>query len=256
MSVPLGVVPGEVPIPVTLTMGANYKVTEKIVETGYGLSVTAMGQGISAKCGFGGIGIANEPNGPGTYLVLENGESFGSNEFIADATQGNLLFNAWGFSSVLTHSISSDGALLWATYDTYSTDPGVLPFTYQSLVQQHLPVGLTFTQQRTLSPGNTIPFCRYDLVADKNLLRVFVEGSDGTAYPILWADRFNHYVTFQWTFVRSGLPQGMSAITKVEAVNQRGQGAVIRFGDWKEPFLACGTDRFISPATVWKPRAL
>ena len=167
----------------------------------------------------------------GPYLALEDGSTYMQSEFTTKS-QGSALLAAWGFTSSPTYQVHSGGTLLWATQ--LELPATALPFKYGATVLSHLPVGFSLgliTQQ------NGPPQLKYDLVADKNLLRVFAEvviGGENIGLPVLWADRFGHYVTFQWTQVSTGLPAGIGSIVRIDALNQRGQGVTIRYANWND----------------------
>lgn len=77
----------------------------------------------------------------------------------------------------------------------------------------------------------TPPSPQLKVVMDHERARIF--GPAGSGYrPLLWLDRFGHYVQFQWTRRTTGLPSGLSAIEIGVATNQRGQGIQVQ---WAEP---------------------
>jgi RHS repeat-associated protein len=155
--------------------------------------------------------------------VLENGNQIPDSQwttFSSSPTLGTTLNlpQAYGFSAVSTSSAKVDPT---ATYLSYTTTAAGLGATYQSIVQGLAPSG--FGTNST----------SYKVILDKNKARVYAYAASVHAWaPVLWADRFGHYVTFQWLRSTTGLPAGITAITKVTALNQRSKGVVLRWADY------------------------
>ncbi len=220
LSLPLGAVPGEIPIPVSLTMNGSFQNYELL----QGSSWQTFRQPVFGTCGFGYlVQIMSESGTIAWDFTLENGSILTQAEF-SNQTEGSALLSSWGFPT-LSYQVNSDGTLLW-TRETLSQSPLLSVKSGNSTIQPNLPIGFSLPSQIT-----------YDLVADKNLIRVFVEVQINgltVGVPILWADRFGHSVTFQWTQVNTGLPTGLNSIVRVDALNQRGQGLTIRCANWSD----------------------
>lgn len=147
-------------------------------------------------------------------------------------SQGSSLLGGYGFTNSPAYTVNSDGTMLWSTPTI--AQGSALPFIQGLLVLSGLPVGYTFN---LVAQQHGAPLMQYHLVADKNLLRVYVEvliAGQNIGLPVLWADRFGHYVTFQWTQVSSGLPTGITSMVRVDALNQRSQGVTLRYANWSD----------------------
>ncbi|WP_243294480.1 RHS repeat domain-containing protein [Geothrix mesophila] len=229
--IPVAVVPGEVPIPVTFGLNATFLTrvwTTRVYDPDLGKSVPVLNEIDRPAVGGVHFGyISDAGNYGGTTVdgltVLENGNQIADSQwttFSSSPTLGTTLNlpQAYGFSAV---SISSAKVDPTATYLSYTTTAAGLGTTYQSIVQGLAPSG--FGTNST----------SYKVVLDKNKARVYAYAASVHAWaPVLWADRFGHYVTFQWVRSTTGLPDGITAITKVTATNQRSKGVVLRWADY------------------------
>jgi len=240
VNVPIGCVTGEIPIPVAMSMNAafnapvNYYTTTQYIGGNIRYVTTpwmVYPQAIFGTCGFGYIGTTHSSGNSGPYVALENGHAYLQTEFSTQATYGGSLLTAWKISPAPAYTVNSSGSLLWAT----QTEPIATPLpiswmingkTIGQMALQCLPVG--FSLPTTLT---------YDLVADKNLLRIFVQiptAKGKASVPMMWVDRFGHYVTFQWTMATTGLPSGVTSIVRVQALNQLGKGVTLRYANWSD----------------------
>lgn len=252
IAIPIGGVTGEIPIPVTVTMDGTFRAPMAYngsLQYINGNTIYVAGpegaypQPIFATCGFGFIGSGNsalygmQNGGYGAYVALEDGRTLQQTEFTTHANYGGGLLTAWQVASSTAYTVHSSGSFLWATLAEPQATPPPIAMTINSqtigqMVQQHLPVNFGLSSTVT-----------YHLVADKNLLRVYVEVPAQTgvstnvgmaAIPVLWTDRFGHFVTFQWTQATTGLPGGITSLVRVDAVNQWGQGVTLRFANWSD----------------------
>lgn len=228
---PLAQVPGEVPIPVAFGMNATYLASSwstRVYDPDLGKSVPVINEIDRPMVGGVHFGyITNASTYSGTTVqgltVLEGGVQIADSQWSAFSTKTTLggtlnLPQAFGFSAVSTASAMVDSS---ATYLSYSTAISGIKPSYQTLISSNLPSGFG-------TPSST-----YKVVMDKNLARVFAWGASVNAWvPVLWADRFGHYVTFQWVRSTTGLPAGITAITKATATNQRSKGVVLRWADY------------------------
>jgi RHS repeat-associated protein len=224
LTIPIGTVPGEIPIPVTYTMNGTY--------SAYGNNASGSTQynsyGVYGTVNFGYIWpdtVEAAFGSPGNNIVLEDGRSFAVSDFASYAgtaysSYGSALLSTYGVTCApASVKISADGQLLWATIPTAQ-----FTASFQSQVTGKLPVGYP--------AGSNI-----HLLIDKNRIRVYAEvfsSSTLTALPVYWADKFGHCVTFQWTRCLVTQTSGPCEIFRVDALNQRGQGVTLRwawFGD-------------------------
>lgn len=232
ISLPVGQVPGEVPIPVSVTMNAAFGAGQYEAVQNMAYFTQQVNFPNYATCGFGFISqqVYGSNSPVPWYLQLEDGSTYGKAEF-SSHSQGSSLLAAYGVTGSPSYVVHSSGQILWTTL--LATSASNLPFSHASLVNQNLPVGFTFNQIPP-SSGYGQYSMAFDFVADKNLLRVYVELSNKLSLPVLWVDRWGHYVTFKWTQVSSGLPSGISSIVRVDALNQRNQGVTIRYANWND----------------------
>ena len=228
---PVATVSGEVPIPVAFGLNATFLTrvwTTRVYDPDLGKSVPVLNEIDRPAVGGVHFGyISDAGNYGGTTVdgltVLENGNQIADSQWTAFSSSPTLgtalnLPQAYGFSAVSTSSAKVDPT---ATYLSYTTTAAGLGTTYQSIVQ-----GLALSGFGTNSTS-------YKVVLDKNKARVYAYAASAHAWaPVLWADRFGHYVTFQWVRSTTGLPTGITAITKVTATNQRSKGVVLRWADY------------------------
>jgi len=230
-SLPVGQVPGEIAIPVALTMNGAFQAYQLTQFNNNAPYTQELDVPIFGTCGFGYIGVGGWMSGSTRFLALEDGRTFLPGEFSMQS-QGSSLLGGYGFTNSPAYTVNSDGTMLWSTPTIAQGSP--LPFTQGLLVLSGLPVGYTFN---LVAQQHGAPLMQYHLVADKNLLRVYVEvliAGQNIGLPVLWADRFGHYVTFQWTQVSSGLPTGITSMVRVDALNQRSQGVTLRYANWSD----------------------
>lgn len=153
--------------------------------------------------------------------VLEDGRIFRAGDFVAFSTLSSGSFDLaqkFGFSPKAASAVSVDPSGTLGLYSAVLSEFG----TWQNTIQSHAPVnyGTASTQ--------------YMVLMDKNKARVFNFIAAFNAWvPILWVDRFGHYVTFQWTQTTSGLSSGILNTNTVEAVNQRGKGIKLNWANYQ-----------------------
>ncbi len=232
---PLASVPGEVPIPVAFGMNASY--TASAWTTRYydpdarrSFPVTnEIDRPVVGGVHFGYISLPASYDGTSVdgLTVLENGIQIADSQWAAFSSNAALgstlnLPQAYQFAAVSTSTAMVDPT---ATYLAYLTPLSGIYSGYQSLINGHLPSGFGTTSSS------------YKVVMDKNLARVYALATSLNAWvPVLWVDRFGHYVTFQWVQATTGLPGGVTAITKVTALNQRGKGVVLRWANYTSTY--------------------
>lgn len=227
---PITTVPGEVSIPVAFGMNATYTSNVWITrpydpDLHIRIPVTnEIDRPMVGGVHFGYISDSEVYSGttvPG-LTILEDGNQIADTQWTAFSTAGlgttlNLP-QAYGFTAVATGTAKVDPT---ATYLSYTTNLTGLKPVYQPIVQALTPSGF--------GTGTT----SYKVVMDKNKARVFAYATSVHAWvPVLWADRFGHFVTFQWIRSTTGLPAGITAITKVTATNQRSKGVILRWANY------------------------
>lgn len=228
---PVTVIPGEVPIPVNLGMNGTYIASWSSgrywdpVDQAFYMYKTEIDRPVAGAVHFGYISTSATLNRTTLQglTVLEDGTQIPDSDWTAFNTHTNLgttlnLPQAYGFSAVGTGVAKVDPT---GTYLSYSTTAAGLGSTYQSIVQ-----GLPLTD---FGAGSA----NFKVVIDKNKARVYgYATSVNTWVPVLWADRFGHYVKFQWARATSNLPAGVSAVSSVTATNQRSKGVVLRWAEY------------------------
>ena len=238
-SVPVGRVPGELPIPVALTMNGTFMrygtYHPPRIRTNTG-TTSYIDYGIYGTLGFGYIGYSS---GPGNYIVLEDGRTYSVADFASYSSSssyssyGTSLLNAFGVTGTPSQlQINSDATLAWAWVPNSSFTSSFASFA--NVVLANLPTGFPVS---TTSSGDVISRTNFDLLADKDCLRVYAEVGTGNAMisiPVYWVDRYGHYVIFKWSMNTGGLPAGVTAIGRVDAVNQRGKGVTVRWANWSD----------------------
>lgn len=228
---PVASVPGEVPLRVAFGLNATYTATAKtswVWDPVFRERVAVVNEVDRPMAGgihFGYIADPSTNNGVTVegLTVLENGYQVPDSQWTAFWTHSNLgstlnLPQAYGFAAVSTTTAQVDPT---ATYLSYTTTESGFGATFQPVVHSLIPSGFG-------TPGTN-----YRVVLDKNKARVYAYASSAHAWvPVLWADRFGHFVKFQWTRSTAGLPAGISAITNVAATNEHGKGCVLRWADY------------------------
>jgi YD repeat-containing protein len=140
-----------------------------------------------------------------SYTVLEDGQVYSSADFGTGTALSASFLQLFGLSGSPSKGLptSSNDALL-ASYLATAADLGSLA----SAVQSVNPVGF-----------GTAP-TSWQVVLTSQKARVMAYLGDFNAFvPVLWADKFGHRVSFQWTKTTSGLPSGVSAIYSVKILN-------------------------------------
>ncbi|MBI1751827.1 MAG: hypothetical protein HY014_05200 [Acidobacteria bacterium] len=221
LSIPIGGVPGEVPIPVAFAMNGTFMSTTGNSSPYY------TDCGIAGTMGFGYVGYFGGSN---SWLVLEDGRTFASTDFrpwapLASGSQyASALRTVYGVTCPLTLTMNSDASLVWA----YAVPLNAFSATFLNQILNHLPIGFPVT-----TSSNNI-----SVVMDKDRIRIYVivtptgDTSKPISLPIYWGDRYGHYVTFQWTMSSSSIPPGMTSLIRVDALNQRNQGVTVRYANW------------------------
>ncbi|HJW32503.1 MAG TPA: RHS repeat-associated core domain-containing protein [Holophagaceae bacterium] len=157
---------------------------------------------------------------PATY-VMEDGRTMLERDFtpFSSISAGSFdLAQKFGFTAKNASAVRVDPSGSLGMYLATPTEMG----TWQATLQGKLPVNY----------GTAIS--QYKVLLDKDKARVFGFLPTFNAWvPMLWVDRFGHSVTFQWTHTVSGVPAEMTATDTVEAVNQRGKGVKLSWGQYK-----------------------
>ena len=228
---PLANVPGEVPIPVAFGLNATYTATSKKVnyfDPDSNQRLTEQDEIDRPMVGglhFGYIseaGLYGEDSVDG-LTVLESGLQIMDSEWTAFSSHAKFgttlnLPQAYDFTAVAASEAMVDPT---ATYLTYTTSAIGLGATYQALAQ-----GLPLSDFGLVNSN-------YKVVLDKNKARIYGYATSLHAWlPLIWADRFGHYVTFKWTRATTGLPDGVAAITSVMAMNKSSKGVVVRWAEY------------------------
>lgn len=219
ISLPIGTMPGEIPISLATVMGGLYKVDRYAA-----IPAFDHGHPIFGTCGFGYIGYTYSDNSWVETIALEDGTMVSASEFnsceaLPYVPKIQSLLNSWNLASDpdiyhTWYTISVDGSKVLGCLLNPTT------FRYAAVL----------AAQTNPNPCATGTPGKYKFLADKNLLRVYVG-----AYPVLIADRFGHWVSIQWQQVNTNLPTGITSIVRVDALNQRGQGITLRYANWSDP---------------------
>ena len=228
---PIASVPGEVPIQVAFGMNATYTATTRthwVWDPEWNERVAVVNEFDRPMVGGIHFGYISDPaTYSGTLVeglsVLEGGNQVADSQWTTFSSHTNLgsalnLPQAYGFLAVGISAAKVDPT---ATYLSFTTTAAGLGTTYQSVVQGLAPSGF--------GAGST----SYKVIMDKNKARIYAYATSVHSWvPVVWADRFGHYVTFQWVRSTTGIPPGITAITKVTATNLRGKGVVLRWADY------------------------
>lgn len=235
MVMPVGQAGGEIPIPISLRIGGQFKVqaakqyyldydtynkprwtyidTSDVVRPMVG--VVHLGY-IAPYTRFDG------PTNSETY-VLEDGTQFRTADFRAFTSWASTftLPEEFGFQSKAPSAVSISNLGSHATYSASSAEFGP---SWQARLQAIVPTGFGTIQDS------------YRVLMDKDLARVMVKLPTSNVWvPVLWVDRFGHSVEFKWQRNAAGMPSGVNATYSVEARNQRSQGVLLQWADFNTP---------------------
>lgn len=214
ISIPVAQMPGEVSFPIKVNIdGSQSRLT--------GINSNSTSKHITSAWT---LGFGPSPYGQ-SVGILEDGTVFSNRDlsgnitgFTAKSADVSKLFSTYGLPNIALSEtncqVNSSGDLLVANVDsTYSFGT-----SYSQIIAGLTPSSATFG---TLNG--------YSLWIDKNRLRVLAK-CNNILYPILIADRYNHYVTMAWSRIveTPNLPNTALTITKVALYNQRQQGIVLR----------------------------
>lgn len=233
-SIPVAVVPGEIPIPAFYGLAGSHSVqrvkvwvrevigtrTVRLLDSDVNVHRPMVGSlhfGFIDNGGYYG-GTSNSA----TY-VLENGAQYREGDWVA-FTLYNSTFTLpadFGLAAISPSfvKVSSD-----RNYAYYTTTLAGLGATVSAKVQATLPV------------GHDVP-TQYRVLLDKDRARVMAYLSGLNAWaPVLWLDRFGHQAAFKWTVSTSGLPAGATALHNVVVTNQRSgqptRGLQVEWASW------------------------
>ena len=156
---------------------------------------------------------------PTRSYVLEDGTQCTDNDLSSFSAKVGSTFTLpplfqFGGRTASSVNVNSQGTLV--SYDATATDLGSWASTAQSLA----PVGYTTV-------------AGYKVLMDRDRARVYAYAKELNSWvPILWVDRFNHYVGFQWKAFKTGLPTGISVVNTVKVLNHRNKGVQVQ---WAQP---------------------
>lgn len=220
-TLPIGVVPGDIPVPVVYRYQASMTsdVATGVTYTRYpdGTSIpryfsVTRHRGIWSTLNFGFIsparnlafGLAEE----GTQ-VLEDGTLFRDSDWATQAGDGSSLPLAFGLNAP-SGGYVTDGSGRFGLYSASLADLG----SWSTKVSQ-------------LTPTN-----QFRVLMDRNRARIYGYHVTLRAYvPILWVDRFQHWVTFQW---QQSTWSGVNTFT-VQVKNPSGLGVQLSWAAQNSP---------------------
>jgi len=228
---PLGTIPGEIPVPIVYGVQGTfsvdrYKYLDPDQPTGLNFRLYLSAAVIRPAYGTVHFGfIRNAYTLPDqsvepSITLLEDGQEYDAAVPFTTAHNGVMLKlpQAYGFTAQGTPKVDNGSTHLF--YDTVST--GLSPDAKAKVIA-HLPSGFGATSST------------YKVVMDTSIARVFASvPALGGWVPVLWVDRFGHSVTFQWTRSTSNLPTGATALTTLAITNNRGRGAQLSWADWSD----------------------
>jgi len=202
VNVPLATVPGEIPIPLRLHLWGSPSIQQNVV-----------------------------PNPEVTNTLWERGVT---GRVVFDP--GNIDLNNLASADLINYTPPGGGALTapakfglgsktWAQVQSHTSGN----FIYYSATVADL--GTWGAKATSLAPqGFTHLSVKYEIIIGKDTAQIYLRGGigyDTFAIPILWLDRFGHFVTFQWKMGHSADDHYVFSVT---AMNQRGLGAQAQWG--------------------------
>ncbi len=238
MVMPVGQVGGELPIPVALRVNGQFKIqsaSRQTFEPGdpteppplnkphwYNTGTVDVIRPVYGTVHLGYIVPCSQYDGPVNteFVVLEDGTQFRTADF-ASFTSWNSTFTLpqdFGFLAKAPSQVQVTNLGSHALYPATSAELGS---TWQTKVQGLVPTGFGTIEDA------------YRVLMDKDRARVFVKLTDLNMWvPVLWVDRFNHWVGMKWQRYTTGLPAGITATYSVEVRNQRDQGVMLTWADF------------------------
>lgn len=238
MVMPVGQVGGELPIPVALRLNGQFKIqaaSRQTYELGDPTEPPPLNKPFWSDTGtvdvirpvygtvhLGYIVPCSQYDGPVNteLVVLEDGQQFRTADFV-DFSSWNSTFTLPQDFGFLAKSPSLVKVTNLGSHALYSTTLAELGTTWQAKVQGLIPTGFGTIQSA------------YRILMDKDRARVFVKLTDLNMWvPVLWVDRFNHWVGMKWQRYTTGLPAGITATYSVEVRNQRDQGVMLTWADF------------------------
>lgn len=231
VGLPLGTIPGEIPVPIVYGVQGTFSVdTYKYRDPDEPTDVkfptyraAAVIRPAFGTIHFGFIRNAYTlPDGSQepSITLLEDGQEYDGVVPFATAHDGVALKlpKAYGFAMPTSPMVDNGSAHL--LYDTTAAGMGSAA---SAQVNAHLPSGF--------GAASTT----YKVVMDASIARVFASvPALGGWVPVLWLDRFGHSVTFQWNRSTSNLPSGATALTTLVITNNHGRGAQLSWADWSD----------------------
>ena len=236
MNMPVATIGGDIPIPVVFRFNAsfakprqNYFVLTSNIKTGVDSFVSRFGPVANPILGtlhFGMILPAvgwysgDVPNPPASqyanYWVLEDGTDYTRGDFGAATILSSNLYTSFGLAAK-TAAVSVDSTGTVAFYPATTADLGTWASKVTALTSSN-----DFWQGFTgVPPG-------YQVIMDRDKARIFVFDVFANIWvPVLWVDRFGHWVSFQWGHSASA-PSGMGFVETLTILNHRGKGLQVQ----------------------------
>jgi|GEM_PF-4726450 len=204
--IPATTVPGDIPIPVAFRFNATFaklraglwKVQSTINSDNWKQVITNIDQPIEGSVHFGMIlpqpgwdpfSVPGEAEAGRSLWawVLEDGTQYSISDFTTAQVLSPSLFTAFQMG-VKNSSVKIDSTGTVAFYSATSADLGNWAPKVASLTS-----GNNFNGQGSGPTG-------YQVVMDRDKARIFAFDFWANGWvPVLWVDRFNHYVQFNWT---------------------------------------------------------
>jgi len=204
VNLPLGAVPGEIPIPVTFRFVG---------------SPTTRLNSISE--------LVKGPGYPPTILnttwtsPMQGGIDFGHDYTIED---GSYLWDLATGTSSGTLAAPQQFGLGAKTWSQVSVTPDQTRIMYGATTTD---LGQWASQVASLAPQGFTASSAYSIIMDRDRARISLYLPElGSTMPILWVDRFSHCVSFQW---KKGQAADGSTVYCVQIMNQHGLGVQVQW---------------------------
>ncbi|MDP2875489.1 MAG: hypothetical protein Q8O00_04835, partial [Holophaga sp.] len=228
IGIPVAQVPGSIPIPLALRVNGQFKVqtakqyyldTESYKPIWRYIGATDQIRPVHGIVHFGYIAPSVYLDGPtnSEFFVLENGAQFRTADFAAFGTWGGTftLAEDFGFTAKAPAAIQIVNLENLVLYSATSGELG------------------TWANKITAPVGYGTISSSYRVMMDQNLARVMVQLPTSKIWvPVLWVDRFNHWVSFQWQRNATNVPAGVTAIQSVEIKNPQEKGLLLQWADF------------------------
>lgn len=227
IGVPVGQVGGGIPIPLALRVNGQFKVqtanqyyldTEGPKPQWRFTGSTDLIRPVHGLIHFGYIAPSVFMDGPpnSEFFVLENGAQLRTADFKAFTTWNATftLAEDFGFSAKAPSAVQISTLAYLALYSATPSELG------------------TWSTKITAPVGYGAVTNSYRVLMDQDLARVMIKlPATNVWVPVLWVDRFNHWVSFQWRRNTTNLPAGVTGIHSVEVKNHLGKGLLLQWAD-------------------------